>query len=588
MATSKMDVEEVRHKVEQSDVCKCSELKLRCERAEEKCEELELKIQIKKIEYELLQARMKRLESEKSVIEAELKVRIEDGKKEVNLVNKNEMEDEVLQLLIENNVLAVEKKKAESEAELWKDKFKQLENQISKMDEKKGDDEPVLSGKFEGGIGLSLSPEARALDGVASNHYALGKKISNLEAGTPPNGSPPTPTVSFGGGKKLRTIESYFKHGNRVKKQLKFEEQSPSKKMAPLALGVSSPLHGVINIDDSNDELTVAKLPCHTRKKSEACVSATQDLSGCGSICSEEKIDHGNKLSKSDCCTINVENVEAFSDDFIFNSTPKRKRASNIITSDTETDDDDNVPICKLMGSPLQKTNSTQVGSDLNDGPTSACDKVVVSATPARRRLVSLRNYEEGSGKENSSSQNDVEDVEDELEEVGSELETESDSLEGFIVDDSDVSDAGSTSQSEDLSNGSEGYDEIISKLGRRKKELKWEYEADMLAAFGKDPELCMKAVCALYRQQTSEEKVSKETLFSNKRGFSKFDAIRGTSLAEFLTDGEPQGNLKKSVKELEEYDPKAIDLCRKLATHYSKQLFEIYGNKEDPFFLPP
>lgn len=60
----------------------------------------------------------------------------------------------------------------------------------------------------------------------------------------------------------------------------------------------------------------------------------------------------------------------------------------------------------------------------------------------------------------------------------------------------------------------------------------------------------------------------------------------RGTRLAEFLTNGDPQGNLNKSVKELEEYDPKAIELCRNLATHYSKQLFEIYGNKEDPFFL--
>ncbi|XP_038898046.1 uncharacterized protein LOC120085872 [Benincasa hispida] len=594
MLDVKMDVEEIRNKVELNDVCKCNELKLRCEKAEEKCEELELKIQIKKIEYELLQAQMKKLESEKSVIESELKIWIENGKKEdVNLVDKNEMDDEVVQLLIENNVLAVEKKKAESEAELWKDKFKQLEIQISKMDERKGDNEPVLSGKFEGGIGLSLSPEARASDGVAFNHYDLSKEISNLEAGTPPNGSTPNPTVSFGRGKKIYTVESYFKHGNRVRKKLSFEEESPCKKMAPLTPGVSRPLHGVINIDDSDDEVSIAKLPSQIRKKSEACVSAAQDLSGCGSICSDEKIGDINKLSESDCCTKNVENVETFSDEFIFSSTPKRIRASNIITSDTETDDDDNIPICKLKKLPLQKTNCTQVGSESYDDPTSACDKVVVSETPARRRLVPLRNnYEKGSGKENSSSQiaeikNGMKDVEDELEDVGSELETESDSLEGFIVRDSEVSDVGSTSQSEDLSNGSEGYDEIISKLGRRKKELKWEYEADMLAAFGKDPELCMKAVCALYRQQTSEEKVSKATLFSNKKGFSKFDAIRGTSLAEFLTDGNPQGNLNKSVKEVEEYDPNAIDLCRKLATHYSKQLFEIFGNKEDPFFLP-
>lgn len=348
--------------------------------------------------------------------------------------------------------------------------------------------------------------------------------------GTPPNGSPYNHTVSLGKGKKFHCIESYFKHENRVRRQLDFEEENPSQKMAPLTPAVSRPVHGIINIDDSDDEPIIAKLPSpYSQKKSEVCASAAQALSGCRSFGSEEKIGNGNRK--------NAENMEAFSDDFTFSSTPKRKRASNIITSDTETDDDDNVPICKLKGMPLQKTNRTQGNSELNNGPdtasTPACDKVAISATPARRRLVPLRNcYEKGSGKKNSSSQiieskNRMEDVGDGLEDVGSELETEGESLDGFIVDSSDVSDVGSASQSEDLSNGSEEYDEIISKLGRRRKELKWEYEADMLAAFGKDPELCMKSVCALYRQQTPEEKVSKETLFFNKRGFSKFDAIK-------------------------------------------------------------
>ncbi|KAI3919047.1 hypothetical protein MKW98_016600, partial [Papaver atlanticum] len=38
-------------------------------------------------------------------------------------------------------------------------------------------------------------------------------------------------------------------------------------------------------------------------------------------------------------------------------------------------------------------------------------------------------------------------------------------------------------------------------------KEVKWEFEADMLSSFGEDPELCMKAVCALYRQQSFKGK---------------------------------------------------------------------------------
>jgi hypothetical protein len=70
---------------------------------------------------------------------------------------------------------------------------------------------------------------------------------------------------------------------------------------------------------------------------------------------------------------------------------------------------------------------------------------------------------------------------------------------------------------------------------------------------------------------------------------FSEISVLsyRGSALAEFLTDGDPGGGLKKSVTELQEYDPKAVQLCRRLATHYSKQLFEIYKNKEDPLFLP-
>lgn len=57
--------------------------------------------------------------------------------------------------------------------------------------------------------------------------------------------------------------------------------------------------------------------------------------------------------------------------------------------------------------------------------------------------------------------------------------------------------------------------------------------------------------------------------------------------MAEFLTDGDLQGDVKKSVEELQEYNPRGAELCRKLATHYSKQLFAIYKNEEDQLFRP-
>ncbi|XP_026432867.1 uncharacterized protein LOC113330222 isoform X2 [Papaver somniferum] len=38
-------------------------------------------------------------------------------------------------------------------------------------------------------------------------------------------------------------------------------------------------------------------------------------------------------------------------------------------------------------------------------------------------------------------------------------------------------------------------------------KEIKWKFEADMVSSFEEEPELCMKAVCSLYRQQICEDK---------------------------------------------------------------------------------
>lgn len=60
-----------------------------------------------------------------------------------------------------------------------------------------------------------------------------------------------------------------------------------------------------------------------------------------------------------------------------------------------------------------------------------------------------------------------------------------------------------------------------------------------------------------------------------------------GSALAEFLTDGDPHTDTTKTVDQLQKFNPKGVEQCRKLATHYSKQLFEIYKNEEDPFFHP-
>ncbi|KAI3938211.1 hypothetical protein MKW92_008264 [Papaver armeniacum] len=75
---------------------------------------------------------------------------------------------------------------------------------------------------------------------------------------------------------------------------------------------------------------------------------------------------------------------------------------------------------------------------------------------------------------------------------------------------------------SEDESD-SESPGEVLDRMSmnyrNKVKEVEWESVADMLSSFGKDSELCMKAVCALYRHQISVEK-------STKGLFRNFDAV--------------------------------------------------------------
>ncbi|KAF2297920.1 hypothetical protein GH714_005438 [Hevea brasiliensis] len=150
-------------------------------------------------------------------------------------------------------------------------------------------------------------------------------------------------------------------------------------------------------------------------------------------------------------------------------------------------------------------------------------------------------------------------------------------------------SDSSSSSSSEDEWDFSVDFSTINKNWQRRQvngAHKSWEIDADMITAFEKDGELCMEAICALYRQQTSARKSIYGTSTSQNRGFNKLVVTRGTTLAEFLIDGDPQGKLKKSKLELVAYDPKGLDDCRRIAIDHSKQLFEIYQKQEDPLFL--
>ncbi|KAB2596780.1 hypothetical protein D8674_032230 [Pyrus ussuriensis x Pyrus communis] len=609
------------------DGCGDSELENRSKRAEERCVELELEIVKRECEYAALEAEFRALEREKIAMEEEIKaLRRESGGDEKKKNRGGENGEGIGDLTGENGeedkikVLECEKKKAESEVEAWKQKFKELELLFLKGRELPLDrwmkvagvgslnvDSLDDSGTVQLNKRIKLDDELQVESGleysrdkdmavdrvdVGSTCLPLCKEIGNLQsAGTPCNDIPCKHWDGIKGENKRVCVQSDMKYSTsrQARKRLEFDKEgSPCKKMAPSTPGGGIPSSlTIVNISDSDDEL----LPANNQESRKVCISSGSVLGETGG-CEKD-------MTTKICAEEDVDNIN----EGLVASKPKRKRALNIVTSDSESSDDD-IPIGQLKKMHLKEIIHDKVGSDLNDSSVTATvsgvDNAMGTVSPPRRRLVRLRKCGErgGAQKDYSAQTSETkydrenlanEDVEDDdVEEVGSESEGES--LGGFIVeDDSDVSDGHDAStKSEGSSDDDVDFDEILSKFQRNKdQKSKWEFEADMLSAFGKDPELCMKAVCALYRQQTSEEQYTKGSLCTNSRGFSKFDALKGSLLAEFLSNGDPNGDLKRTAKELQAYDPKGIETCRTLASRYSKQLFEIYKNKEDPLFLP-
>ncbi|XP_076935767.1 uncharacterized protein LOC143602601 [Bidens hawaiensis] len=340
---------------------------------------------------------------------------------------------------------------------------------------------------------------------------------------------------------KVKELES--KGTKEVRKRLPFEEDGClNNKMAPSTPGVAQSAFRTV-IDISDEDVNDNKIP---KVKSQSSSKNNFQKSGL------EHIDE----ERTDEFKVSLSNIRS----------GKRKRAANIITSDDENSDDDNAPI-----STLKTQHTSRVVADSDE----------VEENVSKRRLTRLRKLESKNKQDNNNNNNVVED----------ESESEYESSDGFIVDSSesvsvyDSERGDSAAESEDVLNE---YKETLDKIGRKKSlNLKWELEAYMLSDFGKDPKLCMSAVCALYRKQTDDEKDCKVTIHHNERGFSQPDANGGSELAVFLMGRDPDGDLNKTVEELKEYDPKGVDRCRNLALKYSKQLFKIYENKEDPCFPP-
>nr|XP_043617074.1 uncharacterized protein LOC122588922 [Erigeron canadensis] len=513
----------------------------RCIELEEKNKKDETRCLMLENEVEILRKRNEELERKIVMIQ--------------NVVNDGDWEleenDKFVQLMIENKVLECEKRKAETDLCTCKEKVKKLEARVSELE-------------------------------ANLNEKVMEEDVNNVVM--------------------LKRTNDGF-HG-KVRKRLSFEEETEgcgsNKKIAPSTPGEGwTPFSGVIDISDEEDvnEFKGGLLSTKSgeRETADKIVVGGNDensktdkghkgsfvvgLSNTGSA----KRERGVKVVTSD--DVNGELDDEDMDNFEVRSSNtksgKRKRATKIVTSDDEDDGyDDNALICTLIKTP----HSSKLRAD-SEGE--------VKEESSKKRLTRLRNLkseniQDASGfdlKENVCLHGNVSSEE--------ESESEGESLDGFIVESSENesvsdSDSGSDYSYDQSEDGLDDFKETLKKIGRKKgSNLNWDLEGDMLADFGKDPKLCMRAVCVLYRQQTADEKASKGTFHHNARGFSQTDAFRASKLAEFLTDGDSAGDLNKTVQQLKRYDSKGIPLCMELAAKYSKQLFQIYKNKEDRYFRP-
>ncbi|TMW94521.1 hypothetical protein EJD97_010161 [Solanum chilense] len=139
--------------------------------------------------------------------------------------------------------------------------------------------------------------------------------------------------------------------------------------------------------------------------------------------------------------------------------------------------------------------------------------------------------------------------------------------------------DSSSDSENDPLSDKSMNM--LIQRVTKRKI---FSSEDDLRSSFEKDPELCMNAICALYRHQISPNISSKGLFATKSQGLSLSDKISISALGEYLIDGDPENKLRKAVEEVR---PKDHAECKRLATKYCNQLYQIYLNKEDRLFLP-
>ena len=201
-------------------------------------------------------------------------------------------------------------------------------------------------------------------------------------------------------------------------------------------------------------------------------------------------------------------------------------------------DEDDMVPVCQV----LKKMRKERVSDDDDDDDDEFGEAKGCSTPPTRRSARLVKNQSKGGRaarrvlnfvepKEYEGSEDDVEEDDDMEEFINDEDSSEntSDSAEESCdkPDASGTSVLNEGSPAPEESDSEVDYADVMARIGRKNKAKDWKFEGDMLAAFDDHPEICLKAVCALYRKQTEEEQKQKATFVHNKQGFNQIHALR-------------------------------------------------------------
>lgn len=136
-----------------------------------------------------------------------------------------------------------------------------------------------------------------------------------------------------------------------------------------------------------------------------------------------------------------------------------------------------------------------------------------------------------------------------------------------------------------------DGGDDPVADTSQDAKELNmsklniWS-KGDVLDLIESNDVAAMRGVCALFRRQTEDEKTHDDAKHLNGRGFSATTAKAGSELAKWMTRGELDGKMRRSVGGAMQFGNwadsgrrvwrKRINVCKEICRTHASQLAEI------------